>query len=89
MGGVRPSNTAGAAEEPRSHGMIRRPSRRRFLQSLGASGAVIVSPAILGQTACSMQGSERGVLRLVFYSDVHARTEWEWSSPTDLVHRYS
>ena len=57
--------------------MIGEPSRRRFLKTLGAGGALIVLPPALGQTACTIQGSERGVLRLVFYTDVHARTEWE------------
>jgi 3',5'-cyclic AMP phosphodiesterase CpdA len=62
--------------------MIAMPSRRCFLKNLGAGGALIVSPA-LGLTACTIRGSERGVLRLVFYSDVHARTEWE--TPTALM----
>ena len=62
--------------------MIGRPSRRRFLQTLSASGALIASPA-LGQNAWTIQGSERGVLRLIFYSDVHARTEWE--TPTAIM----
>ncbi len=62
--------------------MIGRPSRRYFLKTLGAGGAMIASPA-LGRTAWTIQGSERGVLRLVFYSDVHARTEWE--TPTALM----
>ncbi len=62
--------------------MIGRPSRRCFLRILGAGGALIALPA-LGQTAWTIQGSERGVLRLVFYSDVHARTEWE--TPTALM----
>jgi len=57
--------------------MIGEPSRRRFLKTLGAGGALIVLPPTLGQTACTIQGSERGALRLVFYTDVHARTEWE------------
>jgi Icc protein len=56
--------------------MIGRPSRRCFLRTLGAGGAIIASPA-LSKIAWTIQGSERGVLRLVFYSDVHARTEWE------------
>ncbi len=50
--------------------MIGRPSRRYFLKTLGAGGALIASPA-LAQTAWTIRGSERGVLRLVFYSDVH------------------
>ena len=62
--------------------MIGRPSRRRFLQTLSASGVLIASPA-LGQNAWTIQGSERGVLRLIFYSDVHARTEWE--TPTAIM----
>jgi len=62
--------------------MIGRPSRRYFLKTLGAGGALIASPA-LAQTAWTIRGSERGVLRLVFYGDVHARTEWE--TPTALM----
>ena len=59
--------------------MIPRPSRRRFLQSLAASSVMVASPA-LGRLAWTIQGAERGVLRLVFYTDVHARTEWETST---------
>ena len=62
--------------------MIGRPSRRCFLKTLGAGGAMIASPA-LGKIAWTIEGSERGVLRLVFYTDVHARTEWE--TPTALM----
>jgi Icc protein len=62
--------------------MIGRPSRRCFLRILGAGGALTALPA-LAQTAWTIRGSERGVLRLVFYSDVHARTEWE--TPTALM----
>ena len=62
--------------------MIGRPSRRCFLKTLGAGGALIASP-VLAQTAWTIEGSERGVLRLVFYGDVHARTEWE--TPTALM----
>ena len=63
--------------------MIGRPSRRRFLQTLSASGALVGSQTALGQTAWTIQGSERGVLRLVFYTDVHARVEWE--TPTGML----
>ena len=52
-------------------------TRRHFLRGLGSGGALIVLPPVLSQTACTIQGSEQGVLRLVFYTDVHARTEWE------------
>jgi 3',5'-cyclic AMP phosphodiesterase CpdA len=63
--------------------MIGKLSRRRFLRTLGAGGALIASPPALGQTAWTILGSERGALRIVFYSDVHARTEWE--TPTALL----
>ena len=71
--------------------MTGRPSRRRFLQGLGAGGALIAAPAATaawsqpawGRTAWTVRGSERGVLRLVFYTDVHARTEWE--TPTAVM----
>jgi predicted MPP superfamily phosphohydrolase len=49
---------------------------------LGAGSALIAWPA-LGQTAWTIQGSEHGVLRLLFYTDVHARPEWE--TPTALM----
>jgi 3',5'-cyclic AMP phosphodiesterase CpdA len=62
--------------------MIGMPSRRRFLQTLSASGALIASPA-LGRSAWAIQGSERGVLKLIFYSDVHSRTEW--GAPTGVM----
>lgn len=51
-------------------------SRRYFLKSLSAGGALIASPAI-AQTSWSIQGSGRGVLRLVFYTDIHANAEGE------------
>ncbi len=38
---------------------------------------MIASPPVLGRAVWNIQGSERGDLRLVFYTDVHARTEWE------------
>jgi 3',5'-cyclic AMP phosphodiesterase CpdA len=63
--------------------MTGKPSRRRFLQALSASGALVASTSALGQTAWTIQGSERGALKLIFYSDVHARTEWE--TPAALI----
>jgi len=57
--------------------MIGQISRRRLLQTLGASGALFAAAPSLAQTAWTIRGSERGILRLVFYSDVHARTEWD------------
>lgn len=56
--------------------MSGRPTRRRVLQALGAGGALIASPA-LAQSVWPARGSERGRLKLVFYSDVHARVEWQ------------
>jgi len=53
--------------------MIGALSRRCFLKAAGAGGALIAAPG-LGHTAWSMQGSQRGALRLVFYTDIHART---------------
>jgi 3',5'-cyclic-AMP phosphodiesterase len=46
-------------------------SRRSFLRSLGATGTLIASPS-LARTSWGIQGSGRGALRLVFYTDVHA-----------------
>ncbi len=57
--------------------MTVRPSRRRFLQALSAGGALMASRPALAQTAWSIRGAERGRLRLVFYTDVHTRTEWQ------------
>ncbi|MDJ0950169.1 MAG: metallophosphoesterase [Alphaproteobacteria bacterium] len=57
--------------------MIGEHSRRRFLKTLGAGGALLALPPGLGRAAWAIQGSERGVLRIVFYTDVHARTEWD------------
>jgi 3',5'-cyclic AMP phosphodiesterase CpdA len=55
---------------------VRRTSRRRFLRSAGCAGAA----AIIGLPAeawWSSTGAPGESLRLVFYTDVHARTEWE------------
>jgi len=50
--------------------------RRDFMRSLLAGGATasMVGASHLAWTA---EGSDQGTLRLVFYSDVHARTEWD------------
>ena len=50
------------------------PSRRVFLGGLAAGGALGAWP-VLARTSWSIRGSERGALRLVFYTDIHARTE--------------
>ncbi|MDX1575351.1 MAG: twin-arginine translocation signal domain-containing protein, partial [Kiloniellales bacterium] len=57
--------------------MTGKPSRRRFLQSLGAAGVLMAPQPVLARTAWSIRGAERGRLRLVFYCDVHTRTEWQ------------
>lgn len=49
-------------------------SRRRLLTALTAGGAMMAAPS-LARTAWRIQGSERGALRLVFYADIHARTD--------------
>jgi len=51
-------------------------TRRSFI------GKLLASMALLGGGGCvrprvSDQGAAKGSLRLVFYTDVHARTEWE------------
>lgn len=48
-------------------------TRRRFLIGLGAGGLSLVS---CGRASWPARGSGK-TLRLVFYTDVHARTEWE------------
>lgn len=63
--------------------MTERPSRRRFLQGLGAGGALLAAGPALAETAWTIRGAERGDLRLVFYTDLHTRTEWE--TPTALM----
>lgn len=51
-------------------------SRRRFLGGLAATGAVagVITPR---RGAWAARGAEGKPLRLVFYTDVHARTEWD------------
>lgn len=46
-------------------------SRRSFLKSIAVGGSLIASPG-LARTSWPIQGSERGDLRLVFYTDIHA-----------------
>lgn len=49
-------------------------TRREFATGLAASGLWLASCASARWTT---RGAERGKLRLIFYTDVHARTEWE------------
>ena len=48
-------------------------TRRQFLVGLGAGGLSLVS---CGRASWPVRGSGQ-TLRLVFYTDVHARTEWD------------
>jgi 3',5'-cyclic AMP phosphodiesterase CpdA len=57
-------------------------SRRNFLGKLICGIALLAGGGSI-KTGCSMGGSEKGSLRLVFYTDVHARTEWD--TPTAMA----
>lgn len=50
-------------------------TRRRLLHALAAGGALATASPALGLSTWPIQGSERGSLRIAFYSDVHARQE--------------
>ena len=50
-------------------------TRRRFLGKLVAGFAMLAGGAAIN-TGCSIRGTGKGSLRLVYYTDVHARTEW-------------
>lgn len=50
-------------------------TRRGFLGGLALGGLTLAQPGLLG--GCATPGTRRGRLRLVFYSDVHARPEWD------------
>jgi len=52
-----------------------RPSRRRFLK-IGAAGVGAAS-ALRHSFSWAQEGSGKGSLRLLFYTDVHARVEWD------------
>ncbi len=52
-------------------------TRRRFLGAV-AGGVALLVPGCLGGRVWSKGGSKKGSsVRLVFYTDVHARTEWD------------
>ena len=50
-------------------------SRRRFLRTAGGALLVAGSPGLI--SSCASQTPRRKPLRFVFYTDVHARTEWD------------
>ena len=56
--------------------MIKAVTRREFLGRM-AAGFVLFTAGCSAKTFWPVRGSEKGSLRLVFYTDVHARTEWE------------
>ena len=56
--------------------MVKTFTRREFLGRM-ASGFVLLTTGCSIKTFWPDRGSEKGSLRLVFYTDVHARTEWE------------
>ena len=58
-------------------------TRRSFLYRM-AAGFFMLAGCHPKTTAWPVRGSERGELRLAFYTDVHARQEWE--TPTALQH---
>jgi 3',5'-cyclic AMP phosphodiesterase CpdA len=56
--------------------MFKAVTRRQFLGRM-ATGFVLFAAGFAAKTFWPARGSEKGSLRLVFYTDVHARTEWE------------
>ena len=56
--------------------MVKAFTRREFLGRM-ATGFVLFTAGCSAKTFWPVRGSEKGSLRLVFYTDVHARTEWE------------
>ena len=53
-------------------------TRRQFLGTM-AAGLALLTSGCSAKTSWRVRGSEKGQLRLVFYTDVHARTEWDTS----------
>ena len=51
-------------------------TRRNFLSKLMA-GFAFLAGGVSIKTGCSIRGSDKGSVHLVFYTDVHARTEWD------------
>ncbi len=60
-------------------------SRRRLIQALAASGAMAAASPVLSRTAWPILGSERGPLRIVFYTDVHANPDPETAAALKLA----
>ena len=51
-------------------------TRRHFLKSMAAGGTSLLASGPF-RSAWSASGSTEGSVRLVFYTDIHARTEWD------------
>ena len=49
-------------------------TRRRFLHTIAAGGIALTGGELTG---CTTTPSRKNSVRLVFYTDVHARTEWD------------
>ena len=52
-------------------------TRRRLLRTAGAGGILAAASSVVGCAAWPIQGSSRGPLRIVFYTDVHASQDGE------------
>lgn len=57
-------------------------TRRNFLRKLIAGFAMLAGGGSI-KAGCSLRGSDKGSIHLVFYTDVHARTEWD--TPTAMA----
>ena len=51
-------------------------TRRRFLRTITAGG-IALAGGVHGLSGCATNSSRERAVRLVFYTDVHARTEWD------------
>lgn len=58
-------------------------SRRRFLRTL-AAGGLALSGGLFTRIAWPTNGSAKGTVRLLFYTDIHTRVEWD--TPLALEH---
>jgi len=58
--------------------------RRSFIKTIGTTGSLGVASTLLASKTWAVQGSEKGSLRFVFYTDIHADNRPGISS--DLAH---
>ena len=59
-------------------------TRRNFLKTMGSGGFLLLASGPL-RFAWGATGSEKGSVRLVFYTDIHARTEWDTPRAMELA----